>query len=967
MAVKTRMKTKRLFSVLAAMCLLLPSFSGFSVDVRAEQSTGSAATEVSDAGSIGFYQYLTAHSADPYARDPIALAAKQAALKNGAAINTVQGRQALVLTENSRAEWTVAANETALYEISLDYCAITDVTEEIRIGFSVDGQTPYTGADSVELKRIWRDDGPITVGANGNDIAPKQVQVMAWQTGTLQDYASYYSGSYVVYLEQGTHTFALTGVNDSVAIDNLTLTGTSSIRDYADLAKEYEQKGYAPAGSVTAKVQAEVTAAKSDSTIIPVYDRTSAATESAGGELNQAGRICRNTIGQSRWEKPGTWVSYTVTVPKDGLYTLVMRTRQNTNVGMSVLRDIYIDGEIPFRQAQGFVFPYSPGWTMTTFGADDGKPYSLYLTEGEHEIRFVATLNTFSAVLEQLEEVNTALNRLYRRIVMVTGISPDANRDYQLDVEIPGLMDTITQCRDKLVTLTNEYVALSGGNTSQVSVIRSNAKQLTSFIKDPDTIPARLSNFQSNISSLSDWLLSNKNQPLEIDYFMLTGTEDTVPKAALSVVHNALFGIRRFLSSFVEDYNAIGDAAAGSGETIKVWFSGSRDQAQIILDQIEAGFTPRSGISVNLSLVYQGYIEAILAGSGPDVAMDVARSYPVNLACRGALLDLSQFSTYSDVMKRFGADAAVPYTYKEKVYGLPSTQAFFMMFYRTDIFHELGISPPDTWSDFRNIIPTLQRQNYDVGLPYSTITVAGTATGGIGAKDLYATLLLQQGGTVYTDDLTSSQLGSAEAYTAFSQWIDYYRTYGFPVTYSLLTRFRSGTLPLFIASYGTYNALMGAAPEIRGLWKMVPVPGTLKEDGSIDRSTGASGTANVIFKNAHNPQSCWEFLDWWTSASVQYEYAVNLEALLGTSSRSSTSNIEAFRKLAWGQETINALETQRQSVVELAETPGSYVVSRSLDNAFRAVVYNGKNSRERFEQEVLTINEELDRKQKEFD
>ena len=53
--------------------------------------------------------------------------------------------------------------------------------------------------------------------------------------------------------------------------------------------------------------------------------------------------------------------------------------------------------------------------------------------------------------------------------------------------------------------------------------------------------------------------------------------------------------------------------------------------------------------------------------------------------------------------------------------------------------------------------------------------------------------------------------------------------------------------------------------------------------------------------------------------------------------------------------------------MEIMETPASYVVSRSLDNAFRSVVLNGKNSRERFEQEVLAINEEMARKQKEFE
>ena len=133
------------------------------------------------------------------------------------------------------------------------------------------------------------------------------------------------------------------------------------------------------------------------------------------------------------------WISYKVEVPESGLYKLQLRTRQNTNIGMSSLRDIYIDNELPFKEAQGFVIPYASSWKITTFGEDEEHPYWIYLSKGEHEIKFCATLNRFSDVLTEIEAVNSELIQLYRRIVMVTGISPDVNRDYKLDAEIPGI------------------------------------------------------------------------------------------------------------------------------------------------------------------------------------------------------------------------------------------------------------------------------------------------------------------------------------------------------------------------------------------------------------------------------------------------------------------------------------------------------------------------------------------------
>lgn len=930
-----------------------------SAETRSESSESAAITQ-----TRGFLAYLNQYPDASFADGEIALTAEEALL-DGSSITRKEGRDCLLFAAGNYAEWTVEAPRDAFYRVSLDYCAAENGLFDLEIGVQIDGSTPFSGADYIALKRTWVDDGEIHQGANGNEIAPDQKEIRKWRSTFLEDYSGTYNGEIALYLSKGTHTIRLTA-QSGVALDRIALTSGETLPSYEQVSREYAEAEYEKAGTVSVKTQAELAYEKSDSTIIPVYDSTSAATENADGSANRAGYVCRNTIGQSRWEEPGMWISYRFTVPKDGLYKLEMRTKQNANVGMASLRDIRIDGELPFAEARGFVFPYSAGWKITVFGESEGEPYWIYLTAGEHEIRFTATLDAFSEVLTGMDEVNRTLTQLYRRIVMVTGISPDANRDYMLDAEIPGLMDSLTACRDELDRLASQYLGITGGGIGQVSIVKSNITQLSDFLEDPDTIPSRLSTFQSNISSLSDWLIAVSSQSLEIDYFVFSGGEAEPLNANASLLNSFVFGVKRYVASYIHDYDAISDGAASSG-SISVWFGGSRDQAEVVQNLLESEFTPKTGISVSLSLVYQGYIESILAGQNPDVALEVARSYPVNLACRDAVIGLSGFDTYEEVASRFTQDAAVPYSYKGEVYGLPATQAYFMFFYRTDILEELGLKAPDTWDEFYEMVPTLERNNYEIGMPYTTLTVAGAAQGGIGALNMYATLLLQKGGFFYQKDMTASGLGSEEAYQAFVDWTELYTTYGLPVTYNLVTRFRSGTLPVFIAPYSTFNTLMGAAPEIRGLWDMRPVPGTVQEDGSVDRSTGASGTANVIFKGCSNPQACWDFLNWWTSEDVQYSYSMSLEALMGQAARSTTATIAAFDRLDWGADTLRALQTQRESVVEIMETPASYVVSRSLDNAFRSVVLNGKNSRERFEQEVLAINEEMARKQKEFE
>lgn len=45
-------------------------------------------------------------------------------------------------------------------------------------------------------------------------------------------------------------------------------------------------------------------------------------------------------------------------------------------------------------------------------------------------------------------------------------------------------------------------------------------------------------------------------------------------------------------------------------------------------------------------------------------------------------------------------------------------------------------------------------------------------------------------------------------------------------------------MPMAIATYDQYAMLSVAAPEITGRWEMSEIPGMLKEDGTIDNSSG---------------------------------------------------------------------------------------------------------------------------------
>ena len=300
---------------------------------------------------------------------------------------------------------------------------------------------------------------------------------------------------------------------------------------------------------------------------------------------------------------------------------------------------------------------------------------------------------------------------------------------------------------------------------------------------------------------------------------------------------------------------------------------------------IDEMFTPETGITVELMLVQGSLIEATLAGTGPDVALFTAEDQPVNFAIRGALQDLSVFEGWEEVKGRFYDSAMAPFEYEGGWYGVPETQLFNMLFYRTDVFEELGIEPPSTWEEFYNILPVIQRNNLQVT-----------------TQDLFSTLLFQNGGEYYNESRTAALLDSGEAVEAMQTYTDLYTQYGFAVKSDFYSRFRSGEVVMSIQPYNMYNQLVAAAPEINGRWKMVPIPGTVREDGSVDRSASSTLTATIMLSTARDKEAAWEFIEWWSRDDVKARYGTQIEALLGGSARFTPANIKTLESLPWPEE-----------------------------------------------------------------
>ena len=157
-------------------------------------------------------------------------------------------------------------------------------------------------------------------------------------------------------------------------------------------------------------------------------------------------------------------------------------------------------------------------------------------------------------------------------------------------------------------------------------------------------------------------------------------------------------------------------------------------------------------------------------------------------------------------------------------------------------------------------------------------------------------------------------MNSTVGVKVFTYFTDMFTNYGFPLTYDALTRFRMGEMPIVIADYTFFNSLQVGAPEISDLWKMAAVPGTEREDGTVDNSTVIAGNACMMLKAAKDPEKAWEFMKWWTSAETQTAYGRNMEMILGTSGRVATANLEAAAARSFARTPERGFEKARRLI-----------------------------------------------------
>ncbi|MBR3424230.1 MAG: extracellular solute-binding protein [Clostridia bacterium] len=974
-----------LAAVTAAGILSLPGFAADkSVAEEEQERVSQSILDVITA--ISYDKYDDLHKDAPTATKTVTVNAADAVVADKTTSEVSEethlGRRALRTSDSGKVTLGIDVPETGRYVLKIDYCTVSDKINAVERLLYINDKIVFSEARLIQMKKIWKyeyveqEDGTMRfkVDGSGNELRPALKPDHVWQQYVCIDRDGLHSEPFEIYFEAGLNELTLQAEREEAYFADITLCPAETVPTYDEVAAEYERRGYT-AGSDVIKIQAEEPSAVSDSTLFPNNNRTSAITEP-----QHATKYLLNAIGDaSRGYANGQWTEYTFNIETAGLYTVVLRYKQSFSSGVFVSRKILIDGELPFQEAANIRCYSGNNWNVTEVKAEKKKEGSdeveevtlqFYLDRGEHTVRIETTLGEMADIIRRVASVQSSANADYLQILRLTGANPDEYRDYGFKRVMPETIKDLYAQSKVLNQCIEELSKFSKSRSEMTALLEQAAIVMEKMGTDEDEVAKNLSDLKTQLGTVGTWVISAKDQPLQLDYIVIQPAGGSLPQSEANFFQAVGYEFGQFFGSFFTDYGAMGveDLSADTSSTLEAWTAKGRDQAQIIRTEINNKFAPATGTAVNLKLVAgDALLPAILAGIGPDVALEGmagqtntgASGDIMDYALRGALIPIYNeetgegFSDFKEVEKRFSPSAFINLNLYGTIYGLPVGQEWDMLFYRSDVLAALDLTLPDTWDDLLAMIPVLQFNNMDVGI----------APG----DSLLATLTFQRGAKIWADDGMRINFDSNACLEAFDMMASLYTRYGLPIAYDGANRFRTGEMPVMIGGYAsTYNSIVVYATELSGLWDFAPIPGTRQADGTVNRTANTSGDPVTIPKDCRDTEKAWEFMKWYTDKDFQSSYANELIALMGEAAKYATANLAALEEMNWTQHEYEQLMEQSKSLSGYQSYPGKYFIKRYVSFSVNNVYNQKADPIETILGYVPTINKEITRKRTEF-
>lgn len=883
-----------------------------------------------------------------------------------ACADVAQGGVSVGMKEEKR--FSVTVPEAGDYAIVLKYAmeeaAVLDATVTVSL---------LSGGDTVQSARaevysLWQDETKdYALDRYGNEVSPSQVTLSQDVTDYVREYSSADGSPVAFFFEKGEQTIVLLSNDAALTVKEVKVVKLPKVVDYETYQKEHEGKDYAGEPLV---IEGEDYAVKNDSAIRSKADSSAAVTPYHPYYKWMA------TVDGNSWKTVGQRVVWNFSVPEDGWYSLVFHYSQRFKEGQDSRRTVEIDGQIPHEGLREIEFTYTG--SKYAYQYADGK---VYLTAGDHTLGMYVEMPQMQETIAQVERIMDDLQDVGLSLQQVAGSDADNTRTWEIEKYIPGVTQRLTDIQEELEVLYSCLEEQYGDEPASSQNLKLAADILAQVLKEPERLPTRTQDINVGSSSATSYLaeLINgwKNQGLSLERIYLTGEDADLPNPNGDFFTNLINSIKKFFHSLFSKDSGYTTASTNDETVLSVWVNRSVqyvEMIQTLCDSRYEGYTDANGnkITVQFSVMPDEgkLLLANASNTGPDVALGVSGDRPYQLALRGAIYPLTEFADFAEYVEgKFLNEAFEPFIYDDDIYAMPETQQFHVLMYRTDIMDRLGLEIPKTWENVANMMPALRRNGMNFYMPLSSQT-------GTKSVENIAVFLWQAAAakgedpsySLYSADGIHTTLNNETNIEAFQLLTDLYLLYGLQNNMpSFYNNFRYGVSPIGIGNFSNYVQMLYAAPEIADDWAIAPVPGFEAADGTVYNQMTTIGSSAIIMEDSSKKEAAWDFIKWWLSDETQSEFAQTLQSKFGSAYIWNSANVNAFAELAIPEDDRAVILEQWKHTENIRHTPASYMLERSLSDAWYNVVNKHIPVRRALNEAAVNTQQELTIKLQEFD
>lgn len=158
-------------------------------------------------------------------------------------------------------------------------------------------------------------------------------------------------------------------------------------------------------------------------------------------------------------------------------------------------------------------------------------------------------------------------------------------------------------------------------------------------------------------------------------------------------------------------------ATAAAERPLEFWYVGEDMDARLYRRQAKV-FAERTGIAVRVQPVSWGnfqtkYMTAMASGNPPDVGITNLGG-PTDYGRMGGVLPLDKVfpDDIAALRRELFPNIWGNLRFGDRLYGVPAEVTSLCLFYRTDVFERLGLSPPRTWDELERVVAALNAHDY---------------------------------------------------------------------------------------------------------------------------------------------------------------------------------------------------------------------------------------------------------------